>query len=57
MVGEITITRSEDASGGRYAACVAVHDGVGEQLRFVSRCSFVKALFQRHGEWSDVMGS
>ena len=99
MGGEITITRSEDASGGRYEARVAGHDGIGElthsrvsgrrisanhtgvddslrgtgvgkalvarlvddargeQLKIVPRCSFVKALFQRHREWSDVMAS
>ena len=99
MSGEITITRSEDASGGRYEARVAGRDGFGEltysrkpggrisadhtvvkdslrgtgvgkalverlvddargeQLKIVPRCSFVKALFQRHREWSDVMDS
>ena len=99
MGGEITITRSEDASGGRYEARVAGHAGIGEltysrvsggrlsadhtgvddslrgtgvgkalverlvddargeQLTIVPRCSFVKALFQRHREWSDVMDS
>jgi predicted GNAT family acetyltransferase len=34
-----------------------VDDARGEQLKIVPRCSFVKALFQRHREWSDVMDS
>jgi predicted GNAT family acetyltransferase len=97
MEHAITITRSEDASRGRYEARVAGREGVGEltyvrkagkelvadhtgvddslrgtgvgkalverlvadarseQLKIVPLCSFVRALFQRHPEWSDVM--
>ena len=97
MSSAITITRTEDSSGGRYEARVAGREGVGEltytrgsggrlvanhtgvddslrgtgvgkalverlvadargeQLKVVPLCSFVKALFQRHREWSDVM--
>lgn len=97
MSDAITITRTEDHSGGRYEARIAGRDGVGEltylrksgsrivanhtgvddslrgtgvgkalverlvadargeQLKIEPLCSFVKALSQRHPEWSDVM--
>ena len=32
-----------------------VADARSEQLKIVPLCSFVRALFQRHPEWSDVM--
>ena len=97
MSDEITITRSEEGSKGRYEARVDGRDGVGEltysrmsatkiiadhtgvddSLRgtgvgkaLVERliadarsegftimplCPFVRAQYQRHPEWSDVM--
>lgn len=32
-----------------------VADARGENVRIVPLCPFVKAMFQRHPEWSDVM--
>ena len=97
MSNELTITRSEEGSKGRYEARVEGHDGVGEltfsrmsptkiiadhtavdeSLRgtgvgkalverliadarsdgfnIVPLCPYVRAQYQRHPEWSDVM--
>ena len=97
MSDELTVTRSEDGSKGRYEARVDGKDGMGEltysrlsptriiadhtavddSLRgtgvgkalverlvddarsegftIVPLCPFVRAQYQRHPEWSDVM--
>jgi predicted GNAT family acetyltransferase len=34
-----------------------VADARAEGFRIVPRCSFVKAVFERHPEWSDIQGA
>jgi predicted GNAT family acetyltransferase len=59
MSDEVTIIRSEEGSKGRYEALVErlIADARGEDFTIVPLCPFVRSQYQRHPEWSDVMGA